>query len=246
MTAEVKIVMLLFSGLFFAIVSVVGAMLAGFGSRWGWWYFRTGFVILRWSGYCAIIGLFACCIGLIGTVFLQVTSGLVFAVIGLVMGSLVAGTLSYWKLTLKRLPMIHDITTDTENPPRFKAILALRKDAENPAEYGGPEIAAQQQKAYPDMVPLVMNAHPDAVFATSVAAAKKMKWALVDANKYEGRIEASDTTFWFGFKDDIVIRITPQGNGSRIDMRSVSRVGRSDLGKNASRIRAFLKLLSST
>ncbi len=69
-----------------------------------------------------------------------------------------------------------------------------------------------------------------------------MGWKIVDENQAEGRIEATATTRWFGFKDDVVIRIAPSGgNGSRVDVRSVSRVGRSDVGTNARRIRAFLK-----
>jgi uncharacterized protein (DUF1499 family) len=76
--------------------------------------------------------------------------------------------------------------------------------------------------------------------------ARQTGWKIVDENQAEGRIEATATTRWFGFKDDIVIRIAPSaGNGSRVDIRSVSRVGRSDLGTNARRIRAFLEKFSS-
>jgi uncharacterized protein (DUF1499 family) len=71
-----------------------------------------------------------------------------------------------------------------------------------------------------------------------------MGWQIVDANASEGRIEATDTTFWFGFKDDIVIRVAATSGGSRIDVRSVSRVGRSDVGTNAKRIRCYLKRLT--
>jgi uncharacterized protein (DUF1499 family) len=74
-----------------------------------------------------------------------------------------------------------------------------------------------------------------------VSAARSLGWQVIDANEKEGRIEATDTTFWFGFKDDIVVRITPTAGGSRIDVRSVSRVGRSDLGTNAKRVRGYLK-----
>ena len=76
-----------------------------------------------------------------------------------------------------------------------------------------------------------------------MAAARKIGWVIVDANAAEGRIETTDTTFWFGFKDDIVIRITPADHGSRVDIRSVSRVGKSDVGTNAKRIRKYLKEL---
>ncbi len=141
--------------------------------------------------------------------------------------------------------MIHDITTDTENPPVFVSILALRKDAPNSATYGGPEIAAQQHAAYPDIRTLVSDLSPSQAFERAGSVARRIGWKIVDENQAEGRIEATATTRWFGFKDDVVIRIAPSAdNGSRVDIRSVSRVGRSDLGTNARRIRDFLKKFS--
>jgi uncharacterized protein (DUF1499 family) len=81
------------------------------------------------------------------------------------------------------------------------------------------------------------------VFDRAVSAARKLGWHVVAAAPAEGRLEATDTTRWFGFKDDVVVRIAPAADGSRVDVRSVSRVGRSDLGTNARRIRAFLREL---
>src|SRR6266496_6138656 len=83
------------------------------------------------------------------------------------------------------------------------------------------------------------------IFVRVQAAARRMGWLIVAAAPAEGRLEASDTTRWFGFTDDIVVRVTAAPTGSRIDVRSASRVGRSDLGVNAKRIRAFLALLRS-
>ena len=121
--------------------------------------------------------------------------------------------------------MIHDITTDTENPPVFVSVLALRKNAPNSAIYGGPEIAEQQHAAYPDIRPLVSDLPPAKAFERSLSVARQMGWKIVDENPAEGRIEATATTRWFGFKDDVVLRIAPAaGNGSRVDIRSVSRV----------------------
>jgi uncharacterized protein (DUF1499 family) len=142
--------------------------------------------------------------------------------------------------------MIHDITTDTENPPEFASILPLRKDASNPAEYGGPEIAAKQHAAYPDIRPLAVGISPSRAYEAALAAARRMNWQIVEGSPSERRIEAVATTRWFGFKDDIVIRISPAANGGSIlDIRSLSRVGLSDLGTNARRIRTFLKTFSS-
>jgi len=141
-----------------------------------------------------------------------------------------------------RLGMIHDITTDTENPPVFVSVLPLRKDAPNSAEYGGPEIAMKQRAAYPDIHPVEVGVRPMLAYEYALDAARRMGWQIVDGNPPEGRIEATATTRWFGFKDDVVIRIVPTaGNGSRLDIRSVSRVGLSDVGTNACRIRSFLK-----
>ena len=138
------------------------------------------------------------------------------------------------------MPAIHDITTDTIQPPPFLAILPLRAGALNPADYGGPDVAAKQQQAYPDIGPLLLNVPPGRAFDRALAAAKAMGWELVASDPAGGRIEATDTTFWFGFKDDVVVRVTPQPTGSRVDVRSLSRVGGGDIGANAARVRAFL------
>ena len=84
---------------------------------------------------------------------------------------------------------------------------------------------------------------PDAAFKRALNAARDLGWQIVAATPDQRRIEATDTTLWFGFKDDIVVRITPTDGGSRIDVRSVSRLGQGDLGKNAARIRAYLQRL---
>src|SRR5260221_4041 len=139
-----------------------------------------------------------------------------------------------------RVPAIHDITTDTIQPPPFLAILPLRAGALNPVDYGGPDVAAKQQQAYPDIGPLVLNVPPARAFNRALAAAKAKGWDIIASDPAGGRIEATDTTFWFGFKDDVVVRVTPQPTGSRVDIRSLSRVGGGDLGANAARIRTFL------
>jgi uncharacterized protein (DUF1499 family) len=147
------------------------------------------------------------------------------------------------------IPPIHDITTNTDDPPPFVAVLPLRANAPNTAVYGGgpnqtPEsLAAQQRQAYPDIVPREFNEPVAVVFARAAAAARNLGWDIVAENRDEGRIEATDTTFWFRFKDDIVIRIRPTPTGSVLDARSVSRVGLSDAGKNAARLRAFFEEL---
>jgi len=229
------------TGLGLAVLTAITVMLAGFGSRWGWWHFRIGFILLQWGFY---IGLAAAAVSLIGIVAAWSGGsrrGFVSAIAGLVIALVIVNDLWQWKQTAIRVPPIHDITTDTENPPDFVAILPLRADAPNPAIYGGPEIAAQQRAGYPKLGPLILPSPPAQAFERALAAARDMGWEIVASNPSEGRIEATDTTFWFGFKDDIVVRIRPTEGGSRIDVRSVSRVGRSDVGTNAKRIQKFLR-----
>jgi uncharacterized protein (DUF1499 family) len=141
------------------------------------------------------------------------------------------------------VPPIHDITTDTANPPVFVAIAPLRADAPNGTDYKADENVEPTKQAYPDLQPLVTNVPPAEMFKRAEAVARNMGWEMVAAVPEEGRIEATDTTLWFGFKDDVVIRIVVEGEGSRLDIRSMSRVGKSDLGKNADRIRKFLGAL---
>ena len=137
------------------------------------------------------------------------------------------------------LPRIHDITTDTDNPPQFVALRAVREKSPNGPEYGGEKIARQQKAGYPDIQPFMLGEPPARAFERALAAARSMGWDIAAASPEDGRIEATATTRWFRFKDDVVIRVTPAATGSRIDVRSKSRLGRSDLGTNAKRIRAY-------
>ena len=141
---------------------------------------------------------------------------------------------------------IHDITTDTDHPPQFVALLPVRQKSPNGPEYGGEKIAREQRAAYPDIQPVLLPEPPARAFERVLAAARSRGWEIVAAVPAEGRIEATDTTRWFRFKDDIVIRVTPDVSGSRIDVRSKSRLGRSDLGTNARRIRNFFTALNSS
>lgn len=102
-----------------------------------------------------------------------------------------------------------------------------------------------QRAGYPDIAPITLPSPREQVFDRALAAAQEQEWQIVTADKSTGRIEATDTTSWFGFKDDIAIRLTAWGSGTRVDVRSVSRVGRNDTGTNARRIRRYLERLQS-
>jgi uncharacterized protein (DUF1499 family) len=151
---------------------------------------------------------------------------------------------SLFEARVQQVPKIHDITTDTENPPVFVRVASIRPKGLNSLEYGGPKIAQQQLAAYPEVQPAYLNVGKTAAFSRTLDVVKMLDWEVIDANQADGRIEATDTTFFYGFKDDIVIRITEENPQKiRIDIRSASRVGGSDVGVNAARIMKFLNKL---
>jgi uncharacterized protein (DUF1499 family) len=226
-----------------AIISTLAALAAGPASNAGLWHYRTGFTIVRWS---VTIAAGAGVVALIGSGLAAAARQYRVALLGVLAAAIaVAVVAPTWQLqrTARQAPRIHDITTDTENPPQFVALLAVRQKTPNGPEYAGEKIAREQKAAYPDIQPLTLSGPPAAAFERALAAARSMGWKIVAAVPADGRIEATATTRWFRFKDDIVIRITPQRAGSRIDVRSKSRLGRGDLGTNAKRIRAYLRTL---
>lgn len=234
--------MLAAAGLAIAVIAAAGALAAALGYRWELWALGTAFTVLRWSAYAAIGSVVLSLVALV-IAAINRDKGLYVAIAGLVLGLLVVG-LPYQQLRIARsVPPIHDITTDTDDPPQFDALLPLRAGSPNSAEYGGQEIAEQQRRAYPDIGPASLSLPRSAAFEQALAVARDMGWNVVYADEDEGRIEATDRTFWFGFTDDIVIRVEAGANGSRVDVRSVSRVGRSDVGTNARRIRRYLEAL---
>jgi uncharacterized protein (DUF1499 family) len=227
------------SGFVVAVISALISLVAGLGTRFHWFFFRTGLEIM---GIAVIVGLVAIAISVIGLVaflFTPINKGIYLSILGLIISIPVAVIPLYMRYEIK-VPPIHDITTDISNPPAFVSVLPLRKDAYNKPEYGGPDVAAQQTKAYPDIKTLTLNMPSDKAFSKALAVVENMGWDIVAAEQKEGRIEATATTFWMGYKDDIVIRIKAHDKMSNVDIRSEARVGKSDFGKNAKRIRIFL------
>ena len=232
------------AGLVVAVAAAAAELLAGPGTRIGWWPFPTGIAILSWAAYGGIAG---AAVSFAAGVAARPGSGRAgarIAVAGLLLGLAAAAVPWSYLRIAKSVPAIHDITTDTENPPGFSVLLPVRRDAPNGADYGGPEVAAKQRAAYPDVKSAHLPVSPREAFDRALAAAQKMGWTIAAADPASGSIEATATTFWFGFKDDVVVRVAPEGTGSRVDVRSVSRVGVSDLGTNARRIRNYLRTLS--
>jgi uncharacterized protein (DUF1499 family) len=225
--------------------SLVAALLllaSGPGTRAGIWEWQSGFALMRWAMY---VGFATAAIALV-MLIIPKTRGPqpTILVAALLMGIMTGAPVVSLRTQAGSLPPIHDITTDVRDPPGFVALLAARKASPNGSEYGGPEIAAQQAKAYPNVRPMLLPLPPQEAFTRAADVARAMGWEIVSADAATGRIEATATTLWFGFRDDIVVRILPQGTASRIDVRSVSRVGRSDVGANARRIQEYLSKLT--
>lgn len=233
-------------GFLVALAATVDGALAGPAYRFDLLSLREAFALLRWAAYGGAAGGVICILGLINTRPGSPRKGFWLAFVGLVIGAAVFWLPFSQQRAARSVPPIHDITTDTANPPEFRAVLALRAGRGNSPAYGGALVARQQHAAYPDIQPVRFAGAPDKVFSAALDTARGMGWRIVASVPDQGRIEAVDTTFWFGFRDDIVIRVTDVSGGTRIDLRSASRVGVSDIGTNARRIRRFLRSLRSS
>ncbi len=206
-----------------ATLAMLSIAISGPGTRGRWFHFRVGLALFALSG---LLGAAAAVTGVLawrdGTML-----GALAALVGVVvMIGPFAGILA-----ARGKPMIHDITTDLEDPPRFAVLLVAPFEA---------RVGEIQRKAYPDVKPLLLDAAPSDAFARARAAAEARGWEIASVRPEEGVLEATDTTGWFGFKDDIAIRVRRASTGSRIDVRSTSRVGKSDVGMNAKRIQEYL------
>lgn len=186
----------------------------------------------------------ACVLGVVALVgvWKHGGAGTASAVTGLVLGGLVL----CWPLslipTVRSLPPIHDVTTDVETPPQFRVLAAMRPKGANSTVYGGPEIARQQTEYYRELQPLVLARSPADAFEFAAQALRKLRLVIVSEvpSDQGGVIEAYDRTLVLGFYDDVVVRVQRQGAGARIDVRSESRFGTHDLGRNAQRVRDIL------
>jgi uncharacterized protein (DUF1499 family) len=229
---------------YLSLITAAVFILSGYGYQWGFWGLGTGFTLLRYGAYAAIA---LTAISGVSYWFVRKSEprAKIYTVITfLLMGSATLTAL-YWQVQARSVPPIHDITTDIENPPLFSAMVRLRADAPNPPEYAGEETAEAQREAYPDIQPLILQTGIQETMDEAVKLISDRGWELVAINRIEHRIEATEKLAWFGFKDDVVLRFTETANGTRVDMRSKSRIGRSDVGVNASRIEKFLNDLDS-
>lgn len=237
-----------------ALLTPVYFMVAALGAKFGVWGWKFGFGKLT-VGYgpkllmlTFIVSLVALLLSILG----KPRKGWLVALLCLTVPVVGMGFGKSMKTKARSLPFIHDITTDTQDPPTFtKAIKDRRINCSNSLDYIGVTVprseqlvSAAQVKAYPDIRTLVFSEPAADLYKRALRTAKQMGWKLATASEDTGIIEATDSTFWFGFTDDVAIRIRPsEGGGSILDIRSVSCVGGSDIGKNAERIRKFTQAL---
>lgn len=233
------------AGMCISAFALLLSIIAGQGTRWEIWHFSAGLRLLKIAVYVACLAGCVSFAGLVSSLLVRDRHGFAYSFCGFILSGFLIGIPAYWAVKARHLPAIHDITTDTEDPPQFDAILSLRSGAPNSPVYGGWQIASQQKTAYPDIVPLILHGvRRQEVFDQAFIAARKMDWTIISADKAKGIIEAVASTYWFGFKDDISIRLRDLPDGVRVDVRSTSRVGMSDIGTNAIRIRKFMRIMS--
>jgi len=216
-------------------LAAIGLLAAsGPGTRFDAWSWRVGLELFRWAAY---LGIAAAVLALaVLAVPRTRRAGLALPLVALALGAAAFAAPFQFLRAARAVPPINDITTDPARPPQFMT---------TPHPYPGEDFARRQRAAYPDLDGVTLPLPPREAFARALAAAEAMGWEVVGRDAAAGRLEAVDATRWFGFKDDIAVRIAAAAGGSRVDVRSRSRVGRSDLGTNARRIRAYLERLSA-
>lgn len=228
-----------------AASATIVMVLAGYGYRFGWWGLGSAFAILRSVAYlgAAIAGLSL--LVAIACVLLGRRRLALAPLLGVALAAIAFALPYSLQMRGSSVPAIHDITTDFADPPRFVLLKSLREGTPNGETYGGSIVADQQRRAYGDIGPVMLKLTSDQAMARVLSIAQDMGWDI--AGVAEMLLEATATTPWFGFKDDIVVRVRPATidgvAGSRIDIRSVSRIGKSDLGTNARRVRETIERL---
>jgi len=223
-----------------SILALLGFPVAVLGTRLGFYDFRIGFSILKYSVFLAAV------LFLLGMVLSFVhrkskpdsAKASRFAAYVCLIPLLGIGSQI---VTARSVPFIHDISTDVVNPPRFNKVIALRGEGTNSLKYDSEKNGALQLDAYPKVKTLIVDAPVTEAYAKALSVVVDLGWELVNDDSEAGIIEATETSRLWAFKDDIVVRVSAVEKNSAIDLRSVSRVGQSDLGANARRIEMFLK-----
>lgn len=226
-------------------VSVIGLLplLAGFGTKLGFWEPITGFrMTMTYMNYSAVAGLVLILLILRHFIKDWKQTFIWFVVIlGFTYGGYMFGV-NQEPEDWTGVRGIHDVTTDMENPPEFVALLNA-PGRSNSFEYP-PETAERQRAKFPWIKPIISELNENEAYARAVNVARELGWEIVGEDPSRGRFEATDYTKWFYFHDDLVVRITAHEIGSRVDLRSLSRVGGTDHGLGAIRIMKFTRAFS--
>lgn len=224
-----------------ALLGALGVALSLFGARLGLWEPIIGLGLYR--TYLTPVGTVIAIVGVLAVIvhlFRKEKGGAILGAVATAVGvaCLVPLMLATINPPVRGAP-INDITTDTANPPAFLVLDDTREGARTSLVYAGAKVAETQAAAYPDIAPLETDLAADAAFSRALDVAAEMGWEIIASDAANRRFEATARTSVFYFADDVVVVVTEQDGGSRVDMRSVSRIGRSDQGVNAARIRDF-------
>jgi uncharacterized protein (DUF1499 family) len=230
-------------------VAALGLLAAGpIGWRAGWWSYRIAFTTLMpYAFFAGGVAILVSAPALVFSLKQAARRDLIMAALGLVLGGIAA--YFPWHAYAARgvYPPMHDVTTDADNPPSLDFSIAPRRaEAGASPAYPGADAATLQEKFYPGIAPVLLDLPPAQAFDRALALARAKGWTVVAADPASGIIDANDRSFWFGFTDDIAIRVIAAGAGSRIDIRSAARQGRGDYGVNAARVRGFLAALKGS
>jgi uncharacterized protein (DUF1499 family) len=235
-----------------AIGGTLAALVAALGSGQGAWQFGTGFTILRYAFFAAIAGGLLAIVALAASHRAKVPGLRTRNVLALAVALLFVGYLGMQIYTARSVPAIHDVATDLEAVPQFRALRVREDNLEKVPDMDRPELAALEpeerwkaihREAYGDLNPIRVPWTVEETIGKAQALADKRGWQIAHVDPARGTLEATDTTRFFRFKDDVVVRAKKdrEGKGTIVDMRSISRVGGSDVGVNAKRVREFLK-----
>ena len=223
-----------------AVIAAVLLLLGALGTKFGIWQFGLGLMLASGATLLAVIGVVGGLFGWFVARRKNLPNDRRLSMMGMILSGLIVAVMGMQANAAFSVPQIHNISTDLNDPPAFNVIVGLRGETSNPLEYDVAVLAPVQGPAYPFVKPLVTALSRDAAFARSVEVLEDMGLEIVAADSAAQVVEATFTSFWFGFKDDVVVRIRQAGDGSVVDLRSVSRVGQSDLGANARRIGEFI------
>src|SRR6201991_4233047 len=222
---------------FAAVAAVVSIIIVRFGFLEVRPALATFFGALACAGLSILVGLAA-----FVAIWQNGSRGMSRILLAMLVSMAILAYPAYLALQYRKLPAIHDITTDPIDPPRFDALARLRaSDGANTAVYAGLYSAELQRAAYPDIEPVDLDVPVQRAYEVTLQLVNRRKWLIIDERAPQlprriGRIEAVARTPIMGFREDVSIRVTPDGEGSRVDIRSSSRYFEGDLGSNAARV----------